>query len=357
MPRENWLTAVMTQLARVPDWLQRKRPFSPPQKLLVLQPDGLANVLLTTPLLTALRRSFPQAQIDWAITEPVRAVLTGNPHITNLLPFGDQETTEMGWFEYRQLVPKLRAERYDTCVVPEASSWLAWLAWRSDIPQRVGLQDRWQGFGYIASSQASGRLAHQTEQRLTLIPAMGLPQSRTLSATKMTFYPSDLDRTAVTQRLVDTLDWLGDTSLLLINPSHRATEKGWPLERFVLLINRLVKAHNCKVIVVGNVAEQETAQALTGLTATAIADWTGVLTLGQLGALCEVADLYIGNDVDLAYVAVASDCPTVVIYEKQPFAHTPYAPRGNFTPLWPEPASDEAITVSDAFAASQQLLQ
>ncbi|MEM7116514.1 MAG: glycosyltransferase family 9 protein [Chloroflexota bacterium] len=356
------LTAVLTKFLRIPFWLQGKRPFAVPKKLLILQPDSLPDILVTTPLLAIIARAFPDTQIDWAIHEPVRSVLTGNPHIKNLFSLGDKAVEAASWAERRGMAQQIQAQQYDTCIIPKPSTLLAWLAWQSRIPQRVGLHYRGQGFGYTVTGHPSGQAQHQTEMQMGLVSAMGLPQSYLRTQHKMAFYPSDLDRTAVTHKLVESLNWLGDSPLFLVNPGGAPDNERWPLERFVLLCNHLVKEYQGKLIIMGDEADQPLARELQGLIATRIIDWSGQLTLGEASALCEVADLYVGNNSDLAYIAAAADCPTVLIYgEKRPLSTIPYAPPGQLTTLWqPYEGSfswEKGTAVLDARDAASQFLK
>ena len=116
------------------------------------------------------------------------------------------------------------------------------------------------------------------------------------------------------------------------------------------------------MIIVGNKDNQQLAHELQGLVATSIIDWTNRLTLGELGALCEVADLYVGNNVDYTYIAVAADCPTLLILgEKRPLTTIPYASAEQLTPLWQSFEGnfswEKGVSVHDTIKAIQKLLK
>jgi ADP-heptose:LPS heptosyltransferase len=55
----------------------------------------------------------------------------------------------------------------------------------------------------------------------------------------------------------------------------------------------------------------------------------GRLSLGELGALCEVADLYVGNDTGPTHVAAAVGCATLAIFgPSDPARSAPFATKG-----------------------------
>ena len=92
-----------------------------------------------------------------------------------------------------------------------------------------------------------------------------------------------------------------------------------------------------------------------------VANWAGQITLGELGALGEVADLYIGNDAGPTHIAAAVGCPTLAIYgPSNPAISGPYAIKDSAKTLWHEIESDSVwehgVTVEEAVAAAENLL-
>ncbi len=80
-----------------------------------------------------------------------------------------------------------------------------------------------------------------------------------------------------------------------------------------------------------------------------------------MGARCELAGLYVGNDVGSTYVAAATACPTLTIYgPTDPAVSAPYMVNGRVTALWQpyeEPFRwDKGVTVEMAAAAADALL-
>jgi len=59
MPKESIFTTTFSRLARIPFALKGERPFSPPEKALILKPCCVSQAMLTTPLLAALSQQSP----------------------------------------------------------------------------------------------------------------------------------------------------------------------------------------------------------------------------------------------------------------------------------------------------------
>jgi len=83
--------------------------------------------------------------------------------------------------------------------------------------------------------------------------------------------------------------------------------------------------------------------------------------LGELGALCELASLYVGNDVGSTHVAAATGCPTLAIYgPTDPGVYAPYMVNGRVQTLW-RPYEGEfnwttGVSVDEAIGAAEELL-
>jgi ADP-heptose:LPS heptosyltransferase len=201
---------------------------------------------------------------------------------------------------------------------------------------------------------------------LSLAAAAGVAESITQAA-EMEFTPTDSDRTSVTRWLVEEFDWLGDAPLVVLHPGGGDTPaqmnhaKRWPAQRFARLANYLTRAYGVRVIVAGMTVERELAAQVMGMMSVPAANRAGQMSLGQLGALGELASLYVGNEAGSTYVAAATGCPTLAIYgPDDPGVNSPYMLRGRIQTLW-QPYQGQfdwanGVSVDQAIAAADELL-
>lgn len=365
MPRENRLTTIAARLARLPFWLLVRRSVVPPEKALILKPCCLSQVMLATPLLSALSTAYPQARLDWAVSEWAWPALAGNPRVTEAIITGEGGLHGRSWREIGELVQRLRQERYDTCFIPSRSGLLSYIAWRARIPQRIGLHIDGRGFAHTAAIKPPPEAQHATAVYLSLLAPLGVD----MEDAPMEFYPSDPERTSATERLVE-LDWLGDKPLVIVhpgggeNPVEYNRQKRWPVERFVLLCNHLVRQRGAQVVLVGAERDRPLAKAIIGMMPVPAANLAGRITLGELGAMCEVADLYVGNDAGPTHVSAAVGCPTLAIFgPSDPAVSAPYATKGKVVTLWHPPDGPDdpfswrnGVSVDEAIEAADRLL-
>ncbi|MCB9423199.1 MAG: glycosyltransferase family 9 protein [Ardenticatenaceae bacterium] len=355
------------RLASIPFRLRGQRPFTPPQKALILKPCCVSQVMLTTPLLAALHKTYPQTRFDWAVSDWARPAIAGNPRLTELISTGSGGLGQARWRDIKILIERLRQEEYDTCFIPSRSSLLSFIAWQAGISQRIGLDVHGRGFAHTLPVKPASDKQHEAKIYLSLAEAIGI-DAALINSVGMEYHAPDLERTAVTRRLIDELDWLGDTPLIIIhpgggtNPVRTNSKKQWPVERFVRLGNHLAKKYRAQILLVGGKKERPLTETINGLMYTPAANWAGRITLGELGALGEIADLYIGNDAGPTHIAAAVGCPTLAIYgPSDPAVSGPYVVQGPVTALWHKTKTTfdwtNGVTVEETIAAAANLLR
>jgi lipopolysaccharide heptosyltransferase II len=336
--RDNFWTVLGANVASVPFRLFSRRAFVPPQKALILKPCCISQVMLATPLLAALSEMYPQARFDWAVSSWARPAVVTNPRLSELIDTGRVGLADQSRSDVRELIERIRAEQYDTCFVPSRSGLLSYVAWRAGIGQRVGLNVNGRGFAYTVPVGAKNGQMHEATRYLSLARALGIEYRA-----QMEFYPADRDRSMVTALLVDEIDWLGERPLVLLhpggaeNPVRPDKSKRWPVERFALLANHLARKVGVQLLLVGTEEDRALVESVAGLSSADTPNLAGRLTLGQLGALAEMADLYIGNDAGSTHVAAAVGCPTLAIFgPSDPAVSGPYGTKGRVMALRPK---------------------
>lgn len=303
----------------------RKRPFVPPQKAVIFQPGTIRDVMLTTPLFQTLLQAYPETRFDWVVQQGSRLAISSHPSVKNLweVTLGKDKRP----VAYAALLDQVRRQQYDTCFIPATTGWLRRLALDAGIGQRVGLWQNGRGWSLTVAASSPVGEAHTAVINMSIARTIQIFNG--FSRPAMRFFPADAHRQSITERLVDELNWLGDRPLILINPGagQELPETAWPLERFVLLCNRLKKRLDAQLVLVGESIDQKVASEVSGMVTGGVSNWVGTVTLGEIGALAEIADLYVGSCSGVGHVTAAMGCRTIMIYgPTDPRATAPYAP-------------------------------
>ncbi|MFQ5577118.1 MAG: glycosyltransferase family 9 protein [Anaerolineae bacterium] len=312
----------------------RQRDLPPaPRAVVVLKPCCLGDVVLATPAIAALKRRYPRAALDVAVGQWSRAVLTGNPHIRQLVDCGRVGRGRYTPADVWRLAARLRQHRYDLAVTLDRSPLVGLVPWLAGIPHRLGLDSAGRGFAHTVRVPVPPQPRHEALLYLDCVSATGI---ETVDDAAPRFwsacFPSPGDAA--------NLPPLPGGSLVIlhpaggVNPGMKLLDKRWPCDRFAALGHRLAQTGR-QVIITGTGDDLPLAQKIASGIAPSPIILAGALTLGQFGALCRQADLFVGGDTGAMHLAVAAGCKTVAIFgPTNPRRYGPFAPPGQATAVW-----------------------
>jgi len=350
-------------------------PFSPHQatRILVIKFRHHGDMLLTTPVIRSLKAAFPDAKIDVLLYEETRAMLACHPDINQIYAI-DRNWKKQG-VRYQlsqewQLLRMLRSQQYDI-VLNLADQWRSALITRFtgapvrlgfDIPKRRGAL--WQRCHTQLVPTAAHQNLHTVEQNLSLLAPL---QLHTLDATVGMHYAAS-DR----QRVTTLLN--GVKKYIVVQPTSRWFFKCWSDEKFAAVVQALRDDGHTLVLTSGpDSKEQAMVENIKARLPSAenVISLAGLLTLNELAALIDEAELFIGVDSVPMHMAAALQTPCVALFGPSKLIFwRPWQVNGeviwagDFAPLPDPDAVDtttaerylDAIPVETVLAAARRLL-
>jgi len=302
-----------------------------PQRIAFLKACCIGDVVFATALLAAVRRSYPDAQIDWWVSRWSAGALEGHAALQRVINTGDESNpagTPRGLFS---LARRLRAGRYDMLIAPERSRLISLAALLSGIPVRAGLDSAGRGMGYNVKARIDpAARRHEAEIYLDIARALGLDTADCWANAQ----PRAID-SIFTQQLT------GDAAPLLlvhpgggVNPGMRMTSKRWPADRFAAFAARVSAETGARIVLIGAEGDRDlTRDIVHSLTDCKPIDLTGQLTLMQTAALATLPQtlLYIGNDNGVAHLAAACGGKVLMIFgPSDPLRYAPFVPNAAY---------------------------
>ena len=101
---------------------------------------------MVLPVLSALRKSFPQAKISWLVRPEFAPLIENHPDLNEIVPF-DRKFLGHAWHNWRAamaliaLISKLRKGGYDCVIDLQGLFRTACLGWLSGCAKRFGMTD------------------------------------------------------------------------------------------------------------------------------------------------------------------------------------------------------------------------
>lgn len=288
------------------------------RRVLVTKLRHHGDVLLASPVFTALKAHAPHAEIDALVYADTAPMLTGHPAISRL--FGvDRRWKTLGWVEQARaewgVLQQLRGREYDLLIHLTEHPRGAWLARLLGPRYRVAANypraRRWwkASFSHLYPLARNGR-RHMVEQNLDALRRIGVQPGEQRG---LCFVPGD-EAEAEVQRMLGELG-LAPGGYIHVHPASRWQFKCWPAGKTAELIDKL-QALGERVVVSAapERSELELVQRIRALATTPFADVSGKLTLKQLGALTRNARLFIGVDSAPMHIASAVRTPVIALF-------------------------------------------
>src|SRR5579884_2850631 len=261
---------------------KRQPPLAPatfhPRRILVIRLDLIGDLVLTLPLVQALKRAYPDAEIDLLATPASARVALHDPNLSQIITYDPniwrrpQALARLkNWREARNLLRRLRSRHYDLAI-SVYGQWAAVLAALSGSSRRAGYrQEGYPGFmtdpvprGIPARRQQYEPLdqKHEVDYCLELARVAGValtPEDRIPH-----LYVDEQSRQEVVQMLHVAGVSPGEPVVVCHVGSNNGQSKRWPIPYWATLIDRLVRENHAQVVLTGAPAISPSSRAFCG---------------------------------------------------------------------------------------------
>lgn len=285
-----------------------------PERICVIKPSALGDVVQSLPLLPVLKARFPGAGISWVINRELADLVTGHPCVSEVLPFDRRG----GWREWSKLLSTLRSRRFDIVFDLQGLLRTGVMTLATRAPIRIGLQTAREGSSLttncVIPDTSKAVPAHARLWRVAEVLGMGdAPKQPQVIV-------SNADRDWATQLLTAL-----PRPVIAVHPGARWETKRWPVENFADLISRNNRVTGGSTIILGSKAERLDAERLEqqlrdgfgsshAAPAPVVVNLAGATTLKQLAALLGRVDFAVSNDSGPMHLAAGLGTPTLGLF-------------------------------------------
>jgi heptosyltransferase III len=293
-------------------------PLDSVKRALVIKLRHHGDVLLASPVLTALKAGAPHVEVDALVYDDTAPMLSSHPSLAQLHCIGRNWKKESAGTrivaEY-QLFKAMRARRYDLIVHLSEHPRGAWLArhlgahW-SVAPAVPGRSKFWQrSFTHLYALPRNGR-RHQVELNLDALRRIGLQPGEDRRATVVPGEKADL---RVSELLLT--EGLHDSGFIHLHPASRWKFKCWPARQSAELIDRLSRLGERVVLTAApDPTELELIAEILSYARAPVTNLAGKLSIKELVSLIGKAKLSICVDSMPMHVASARGTPVLALF-------------------------------------------
>lgn len=302
-------------------------PLGEAGNILVIRPDEIGDVVLTSPFLRELRRAAPSAHIALLVKTACRELVVHCPyvdavHALNFAPDGsDGYRVHLRWSAWRLRWSRVPRRGFDLVLLPRRDAdWYdaefvghllaghgVLLVHRDRVVKNCSPSPPDPPFAFEPYSNP--HIEHEVLHNLRFLRWCGVPGA---TDPRLEVWLTDTDR-------IFARSWLDrhlpcSAPLVVLHPSGgRSPLKQWPHEKFRALLIQLLTEKSCNFLVLGGKEENWIAKEFSCVVSQRTAIAVGEFTLRQLCAILEEAELFVGGDSGPMHLAAAVGTPVIAI--------------------------------------------
>jgi ADP-heptose:LPS heptosyltransferase len=272
------------------------------KRILVITLTNIGDIILTTPVIAALDREFPEARIDVMVGPSGKDIFREHPRIFKLIIYNKRTPIN----EKRRLVRKLKRTKYD--LVVDLKNTL--------FPILIGSKYRTSPI-----QTASRKMGHKKDSHLCKLAFLGIDTKNVPYFLHVS--PEDKD---YVERLLKRGS--GSGKLVVVSPTAKSLIKRWGKKRFAHLADRLIDELGASLVMVGDRSDKDTIDEIMGQIKASPKplNLSGLTSIPQLAHLAKVAKLVITNDSAPMHVGAAVGAKVLAIFG--PTDPRKYGPKG-----------------------------
>ncbi|MFA4901508.1 MAG: putative lipopolysaccharide heptosyltransferase III [Desulfobaccales bacterium] len=287
-------------------------PTPSPKRILVIKLKQPGDVLVSTPVIAALKEAWPESHLTYLVPKGTEAMVADHPGLDELMVVDRRGAT---WVETLNFIRKLRRGRFDLVLELSIGDRGATYAFLTGAKERLGFahprQPFWQRYGCFTRLLPRPPIKmHMVDQNLAAVRALGIHPKHP----RLQFFW----KPQVEQRVHDLLVSLGlaERPFVVMHPGAGWRFKCWTPTGYARVIEAFEQEWGLPVVLTGTKAahEQDLLKAVLKECRANPINLVGRLSLKELGALINRARLFFGMDSAPMHLAAAVNTPAVVLF-------------------------------------------
>lgn len=278
------------------------------ERIGVIKPSALGDVVQTLPLLPVLRERFPSASISWVISRPLAAILEDHPCLDDVIPFDRRG----GWRHWLTLRRELRNRRFDLVFDLQGLLRTGLMTWATRAKYRVGLETAREG-SHLACHLTlpdTSRHVPAAVRYWRVAEEIGMGERR-----RETIVNISAEDRATVNRILRPVG----RNFLAVHAGAQWVTKRWPPGRFAYVAAKATRYFGLPTVIVGGPGEECIAAEVEHhlrrfLPAHGVLNLAGRTTLKQLAVVLQFAQTLVCNDSGPMHLAAGLGTPVVGVF-------------------------------------------
>lgn len=279
------------------------------KRILLVRTDRIGDVLLSTPVIKALRDHYPHAYIAMMVAPYAKEVVEGNPWLDEVIIY-DKDAKHKSWRRTLKFSRNLAKKRFDLVIALHPTNRAHMVTFLAGIPKRLGYDRKLAALltDKIAHSKQLGE-KHELEYNLDFLRHLGIE-----AQDKRTHIPLKPESEKWAVELLEKENITAKDKLLGIHPGASCPSKIWPVERLAQVADKLAEKYGFKVIILAGPKDLAKAEVTQKQMRHPVLNLAGKTSVSQMASILKRCALFISNDSGPVHIAGAVGTPVISIF-------------------------------------------
>ena len=271
--------------------------------VLVIRPDRLGDVVLSTPVYESIKNSFPHLRVSALVNRNNVPVLTNNPNVDEIISFDPRNPGTT--------IRQLRLNKFDIVFTlnKKFSAIASLLALLSKAEYKVSYAHDETSWLYDIRLPIDKQPRHESLNNLELLAHSGLTK---ISKAPRLYFTDDEEK-KVNTRLNALREYPG-RPLVLIKPGTRIEKWGWETKNFQIVAEKLSSSKKAEVLFICGPGEEPLINRINKQASVTV-NCLPVISIKELGLIIKKSNLLLCNHTGIMHFASAVQTPVVVIFK------------------------------------------
>jgi len=281
-------------------------------KILVFNPSFIGDSILTTPLITVIKKLYPKSKISFCVRPESSELFECLEDINEMIIF-DKRNKDRGLKGIIDFSQKLRNEGFDLIISPHKSFRTVILLKLSGCKNIVGFKEAACSFLFDSNVHRDMNL-HEVERNLLLLFNISEDYSFD-EIKKMAEYPKVCSDSEYEKKLRILFKCLKKDcrKIACIAPASVWNTKMWPVEHYARVIEKLFSEHIYSLVIASK-KEYSVIRRLKDECSVPFLDFAAKTSLSELSAIIKNIDILLCNDSAPMHIAASHKTPVVAIF-------------------------------------------
>ena len=286
------------------------------KRILIIRPDRIGDVVLSTPIPRELKKAFPDCFIGLLLREYTKDIYVNNPHVDQIIV--DLERTDLK--SKLQLINEIRSHNFTHAFMLLPTERMNWILFFSGIKHRIGVGHKF--YQFVTNTKSVYRrkhipLRHEADYCMDMARKIGV-----ISDNLDTEIYLNNEEKAFVSLLKEKFS-KGQKLLIGIHTTSGNSVPNWKVQTYLDLIIKLESLNNVQIVI----TDLQIPEEIINITEV---EYPEQKTLRDLIHIISSLDLLIASSTGPTHIAAALKIPTITMFCPLP-ACSPelWSPKGN----------------------------